>query len=472
MGRELARAFERAFDLVDRGYGGLEVRAPSKLLSPRWHRVLHRLVHHGLARSLNLSLPLDEGIPLYYFDIGSPFLTHATDGVQPELPRYSRGFSEDYDHALAKVVGECLERAPLCYFRMADMVRGSARAMRASGERILEPRDLSIFSERQRELRPETRFDDDSIFHWTRCTSLHTPRPEEAWVPAQAVYWNYPLNWGDMPEPMLREACTHGAGGFYSVEGATLSGVLECVQRDGFFLHWLRQAPPRRIDVGTIVRANTRKLIDESRRVGLEPMFFDITTELGIPVCLCILRRSDDAFPHMVMGGSCRMDGETAVHDALLEAASIHHVLARDTERVRLADDYKPLTDPTFVTHKRIGYWANPEHARHLDFFLQGEATTVRAFCRGLVSGSARENLASVLEILRRHGIEAWYTEARHPALDELGYASVRVIAPQLIPLYYEERNIPLGLPRLYDTPLFPGRVTSLPEGRYPHPFP
>ncbi len=471
MGRELARAFERVFDLVDRGYGGLEVRAPSRILSPRWHRVLHRLHHHGLAQTIQLSQPLDEGIPLYYFDIGSPFLAHQTDGGRPDLPRFSRGFSEDYNQAVSKVVGECLERAPLLYFRMADFVRGSARSLRASGRRILEPAEICVFSAAQRERRPELRFDDDSVFRWTGCTSLITS--EEALLPAQLVYWNYPVAWGDVPEPMLREGSSHGAGGFFSVEGAILSGALECVQRDGFFLHWMRGVAPPRIDVSTIRRPATLALVEHARGVGLEPMFFDITTELGIPVCLCILRRADDKLPHVTMGGSCRLDGESALHDALLEAASVHHVVARDTTRIRVPDDWDPLTDPTFYAHKRIGFWANPENARHLDFFLQGKTTSVSELCHGVVaSKDARENLAFVVDVLRRNRMDAWYTEARHAALDELGYASVRVVIPALIPLYYQERNAPLGLQRLYDAPFFEQKVMSLPTRRCPHPFP
>src|SRR5579862_3180555 len=96
MGRELAAAFERTFSLLTRAHGTLEVKAPSTILTPRWHSVIHHLVGRGLARRLVLSLPLEKGLPLYYFDISSPFLGHQTDAGEPAAPRYSRGFSEDY----------------------------------------------------------------------------------------------------------------------------------------------------------------------------------------------------------------------------------------------------------------------------------------------------------------------------------------------------------------------------------------
>ena len=461
MGSQLAAAFERAFALIERGHGPLSVASPAQVLTPRWHRLFNRLKELGLAQSVTLSMPFERGVPLYYFDVGSPFLWHATDGARPEVSRYSRGFSEDYDVALARAVGECLERGALLYFRMEDMVRGSARSLRSHARRIVEPRSVGVFSPGQIERMPERRFDDDSVFQWTECTSLLTG--SRALVPAQLVHWNFPTAWGDVAEPVLRERSTHGAGGFYSVEGAVLSGLLECVQRDGFFLYWLRSLAPPRIDPGGVRWPATLGLIEKARDVGLETVLFDITSELGIPTCLCALIRTDGEAPYASMGGSCRLDGERAIHDAFLEAASVHHMLVQRTEPFRLPDDYEPFTDPSLHTPNRLAFWANPEHARHLAFFLEGRPTSVSEFCRGLAGGEeARESLALVVRVLKQHGVDAFYVEARHAGLDELGYASVRVIVPHLLPLYYEERNAPLGHPRLRHAAL----------NRWPHPFP
>jgi thiazole/oxazole-forming peptide maturase SagD family component len=473
MGAPLARAFEGAVGLMDKAYGGLSVASPSHLLTPRWSRVFARLVHHGLAQALLWSHPLTKGVPLYYFDISTPFHAHKTDGARPELPRFSRGFSDDYDEALSKVVGECLERAPLLYFRMQELVRGSARALRAAGTPFVEPKDLAVFAESQWERRPELKWDDDSIFRWRECTSLTTSR--KALLPAQLLHWNYPVGWGDVPEPMIREQSSHGAGGFFSLEGAVLSGALECIQRDGFFLHWLRRVVPRRIDPKTIERPRTLALIEKARAAGLSCVFLDITSELAIPTCLALLLRDDDELPHMSMGGATRLDGASAVHDALLEAASVHHVLARGKERVRLSESYEPFTDPTFYTHKRLAFWANPEHHGHLELFLRGDETSVRELSRGIDVAKhgkdARSALAFVRDVLTRHRMDAWYFEADHAALRELGYASVRVVIPGLVPLYYEERNAPLGVRRLYESKV----VERAPEGPltpWPHPFP
>jgi ribosomal protein S12 methylthiotransferase accessory factor len=469
MGRELARAFERTFSLIMRAHGPLEVKAPSKLLTPKWHSVLYQLLRRGLARGLTLSLPLEKGLPLYYFDISSPLLGHQTDAGEPAAPRFSRGFSDHYDHALSKVVGECLERTTLLYFRMADLVRGSPRSLRRDRVHFVPPEQLSVFAPWQIERRPELRYDDDSVFGWVPCTSLLWS--EEVLVPAQLIYWTYPVGFGDVPEPLLRELNTNGAGGFYSLEGAVLSGLLECIQRDGFFRHWLRRIAPPRIDPAGIREERTKRLIAQGREVGLETLFFDITSELGVPTCLCVLRRHDDELPHICMGASCRIDGETAIRDALLEAASVHHIIAQMPDRLRLPEDYEPFTDPAISTMQRLAFWANPEHGKLLDAFLGGPLESVSAFCRGLTPRkSARASLSLMIDILGRHGMDAYYFRVQHPALDELGYATARVVVPGLVPIYCEERNAALGLARLRSDPRADVGPDAWPP--WPHPFP
>jgi ribosomal protein S12 methylthiotransferase accessory factor len=478
MGRELAAAFERTFSLLTRAHGALEVKAPSAILTPRWHAVVHQLVRRRMARGLVLSLPLEKGLPLYYFDIDSPFLGHQTDAGEPVSPRYCRGFSDDYDHALAKLVGECLERTTLLHFRMADLVRASPRSLRRTGMRFVPPERLSVFASWQIERRPELHFDDDSLFAWVPCTSLHSS--DTVLVPAQLIYWTYPFSFGDVPEPVLRELNTNGAGGYYSLEGAILSGLLECIQRDGFFRHWLRRIPPPRIDPAGIRNERTTRLIERGRDVGLETLFFDVTSELGVPTCLCVLRRQDDELPPVSMGASCRIDGETALLDALLEAASVHHVLAQMPERFRLADDYEPFTDPTLSTIQRLAFWANPDHGRHLEFFLEGRVESVGAFSRGLSPPkNARSGLRLVLDVLRDRGLDGYYFQARHPVLDELGYATARVVVPGLVPMYCEERSVPLGLPRLRADAGGSGAQAAAADDAvrrqappWPHPFP
>ncbi len=72
------------------------------------------------------------------------------------------------------------------------------------------------------------------------------------------------------------------------------------------------------------------------------------------------------------------------------------------------------------------------------------------AFCRGLSPPKdARASLRFVADALRRHGLDAYSFQVHHPALDELGYATARVVVPGLVPMYCEERSAPLGLPRL-----------------------
>ena len=144
--------------------------------------------------------------------------------------------------------------------------------------------------------------------------------------------------------------------------------------------------------------------------------------------------------------------------------------MAQMPERFRLREDYEPFTDPAVSTIQRLAFWANPEHAKHLEAFLNGRVESVSAFCRAVSAPEdARAGLRLVVDVLRRHGLDAYYFQVEHPVLDELGYATARVVVPGLVPMYCEERNAPLGLARLRQDAQDAGRRDWPP---WPHPFP
>jgi thiazole/oxazole-forming peptide maturase SagD family component len=454
--------------MLESVHGGVRVKPPSAILTPPWNALLQVLRRKHVASSVRLSYPWNHGVPLYYFDLGSPFIGHLTDGNRPSTLRYSRGFAESYDLALSKLFGECLERTPPLYHRWDDMVRASPRSLRDRGLRHLDPRRLSVFSAWQKDRRTQLGFDDDTLFHWDWCHPLHGGA--KVLVPSQVVYWNYSKAAGDELEPTLRECSTHGGGGHFTVQGALVSALLEWIQRDAFFLFWLRGETPPRIDHDMLRSPATRTLIERTRDAGLDPTFLDLTTEFGIPVCACVLVGRDRTWPHLAVGASCRLDPEAAVHDALLEAGSVHHLLVASQEPTRLPNDYVPFTDPSMNTERRLAFWADPDNADKIAFLLAGRPRPLRPPDPARRAIAPEECLRLIKTRFRRLGLDAYYKVFDHEALRTVGYASVKVIAPDLAPLYYDDVNAPLGLERIRS---WRGAVVEPRDFTpWPHPFP
>ncbi len=441
---------------------GVSLTVPARF-EAHWEYLAAVLRKYGVVNEVRLLPPAPDDPALYYFDIDAFFNPRETDGVRPRYTRYSRGVSNSYDEAVSKVFGECLERLPLAQYHTCDLHRASVEDLRRAQMRFLNPRDISHFSEQQKEKRPRLRFDDTSLFRWTEAVDLVSK--ETVLVPAQLVYWNYGTSMDDGFEPTLAETSTHGAGGYFSRDGAILSGLYEHIQRDAFFGFWLRHERPSRIDMSAADDEVTLGLLAELRALNISATFLDTTSDIRVPSVACALTCDMPGRPRLVLAASADTDSRKAIRRSLVEACSIYQWIRRQEGEVILPDQYEPFSAGWMGSRERVLLWARQGALHRSDFFSAGELRAYADFVAfGKTFESESDELAWVVGQICHVIPEAsmLYVEARHPALREVGFHSVQVLVPGLFPLYSVENNVPLAHPRLEG---------SIPYG-YPHPFP
>lgn len=111
-----------------------------------------------------------------------------------------------------------------------------------------------------------------------------------------------------------------------------------------------------------------------------------------------------------------------------------------------------------------------------IQFFLQGEQRSIEKSFLGVPEKGM--NPARQLEYLKKvfrrkgEGYEIFYYEANHEALDTLGYFSVSVSVPAILPLYMDESKAPLGNLRLQEACRELGYKPAENMNPLPHPFP
>jgi hypothetical protein len=141
-----------------------------------------------------------------------------------------------------------------------------------------------------------------------------------------------------------------------------------------------------------------------------------------------------------------------------------------------LPEHYKPFSDPKINQAGRLEIWADPSMFIKIKPFLSGELeSSDTALHKKHITAQGVE---AELEVMMRwcqergKGYELHVFEGTHEALVTLGYHSVRVVIPQLIPLYLNEIDAVLGASRIREIP----RIMGLPEREalnpWPHPFP
>lgn len=425
-----------------------------------WQRVAHFLFENGMISSPKIApKPVFNDEPkIYGFSVSPLSVDGLTDG-NTNLNYVGSGASLDASEALSKAIGEFLERYSLTIYKNEELFEASISDLKNRNLHFLNPFMADIFSQAQKQKYPNRNFNDKSAFRWASGKSLMTGG--KALIPAQMVFWNYRF----LPdEPYIREPNTNGKGGMFTLEEAILSGLYELVQRDTFLIYWLRGIAPRRIDKDSIKSQKLIELLRDIDRYNIRIEILDITSDLGIPAFAAVLIDKGELGPAVSLAASCGLNPEVVMVQAVVEAMVVRNYQRHNTKLLppRLPDFYEPFS-LQISRSDRIMLWAKQEMKSKIDFFLGGPMASTEECCESLKANNPQDELRNIAGLFRKKGeeYEIFYYEAKHAALEALGYHAVSVSVPALTPLYLYETNAPAGAKRIGETLNF-----------LPHPFP
>lgn len=452
-------------------------------LPSEWRPIAEYLTDKRLVKSISFEPLFNDEIKIIRVGLNAIFdenFSLLTDGRHPRTSAFCHGDAPDpkiIDEAVSKAIGEFLERYSLLLYKEKDLLRASSQDLEKTGQAYLDPDRLAGFSDEQKARNVNFQFDKKSDFLWIEGNSLFCK--EKVLLPAQLVFWNYNLNHQNWKEPFLREPNTNGAGGHFTFTQAMLSGLYEIIQRDGFLIYWLNKKGPPQIDLETIDWEPLKDLLGQCARLNFEIRFFNTTTELGIPSCICAVIDKSDVGPKISVGGGCEMDWDKMLLRSFCEASGVYHWSRRRNEinpkQQKLERDYKPFQDNKIAQIERIDLLANPEMSGEFQFFLEGEKQSLKDLKGRTQSFDTKEEeLSYLVEKFKALGsdYEILYYEAQNEILKKLGYSSVKVLVPALVHLYLTEIFAPLGAKRLKEVPPKLGFAPAKEWNSFPHPFP
>lgn len=388
----------------------------------------------------------------------------------------SWGNAFDPETALSKCVGEILERHFLwTYPETSKMVKSSVSGFDSRRVSYLDPSQIVYFSEKQKKNFPKYGYKgEDDIFSWVRTRNLMTN--QLTYVPAQLVFCDFSLV-GD--ESILTRATTNGAAGHFTFEEAVLAALYENVERDGFLIHWLNHTSPKRISIKGTINKNLIKFVDSLGRYNFEVFFLDVTTDIGIPSFVCVLIDHSSKGPRVAIGGGAGWNvAEVLLETCCKTLASYRSIDELSMKRTfGLDGGYTPFGSSQFVGRKeRLLLWMDPQMFEKIKFLFDGEEININNFSIQRSFPSISQEFRFVLDIFRRlgKGYEVYVYEVENEILKTLNYHVVKVIIPQLVPMYLVEQFAPLGCRRLLDVPKKLGwKVQGDSKWNpWPHPFP
>lgn len=439
-------------------------------LSPAFQRALGALVDEETGLILRVSeMPLSESQPsCLHFAMSEfldPFLLPLRRNPDrpletPEGNRFGQGAGLDRQTALWGAVGEAVERC-LGHLIGDDRIK-IARESDLAGS-VASPRDFILFDEEQY-ADPGfrfRRFNPDHPISWVAGKDLATGAL--TWVPAAfAVMGHLPANEHDL----LDLAYSSGMAAGPNEKAAILSALLEYVERDGVMTFWQGKIPPPEIDL-SIIRAS---IGDPYQALAANPLVnvraFDITTDLGIPTVLTVIRPKHRG--GVALGAAARPTQRMALEKSLVESYHTFNWVI-DLER----GGYDPPTLEGIKEFRHhVDYWRRPEAAPVLDRYLGQACPSASPPDAAYDERSIDDRLADMVGRIVDSGYRAIHIPFDFDLLHDAGLSIARVIVPGL-------QTITCGLGQEHRDMRRINRVRRArdlapleqPE-LYPHPFP
>lgn len=379
---------------------------------------------------------------------------------------YGSGAHPDPAQARAAAIGEALERYSGAFVPAERLRVSTAREL---GQAAVPPARFGLFHPLQHAAPgfPFVPFTEDTPTSFVEGTSLLDGA--RALVPAELVYLQ-------PPAPSTRPiafATSSGLACGPSLAEATLSALLELVERDAVMVVWSNRLSPPLLDC-----AGDDELERLDRQffavTGLRYSVLDASALLGLPVAIGVVHGAPGSRAALAVGAGCAARMQDAWLKALSEAFGVYRWLGLQGE----SDPDRPLPGVeevrTFDDH--MLFYATHERAERATFLDASAERTRPADAPPLEGSTPREQIAEAVERLAREDVSAYAVDVTAPDVESLGLHVVRVVTPELCALDVAHSARFLGCRRLYTAAFEAGLAERVLEpadlNPDPHPFP
>lgn len=277
----------------------------------------------------------------------------------------------------------------------------------------------------------------DLPLRWVEGVSLTSGQPRA--IPHSLVY----LYAGKLsPQERLQAPISTGLAAHKTLPDALNSALLEVVERDALSIMWLQKIPGHRLHP-------TMPSWSRSASAQLQYSFFDITTDLDVPVVCCVRTAPFTERDHTLIACAAGFDRAKLIDKTVRDVSAVSISFRKPRP---IPASYADFT----AIHHGATFMANKARASAFSFLLEGDRSDVQIEPRSLGSNSHNKvdsphrQLTTLIAKLKNAGMEAYAIDLTSVEAHSVGMHVVRVIIPGLQPLPYRYLARYLGHPRLY----------------------
>jgi ribosomal protein S12 methylthiotransferase accessory factor len=412
--------------------------------------------------------PADAGAPQFFHYYAEACNTLALSSQENFV--YVGGASADRSMALAKALGEAVERYSSAIYNVEELPLYS----RAEAPfRCIEPRECAFYSDEQcaRPGFPFVPFDETTPVRWK---SAIDPLTGEVWyVPAALVYMPYYFYSSTDDSPIVQPIST-GMACHCSPAEAAISGICEVVERDALMISWQACLAHPQIRVESLSDRNY-DLVQRFERTGARVTLFDITLDAGIPTILSVLRSPSPRAPATVVANSTSLSPEVAICKSLEELAHTRRFMQQITDRMTRLVPSPPMHENIVDQMTHLNFWCDHANSHLADFLWASKKRVDFARLKDHSTGDSQADLQVLCKLIRSVGHRVLIADLTTSDIGQLGLTVIRAIIPGFHPLTMGYNNRVLGGKRLWVVPKKVGHAGLAPgaaDNPSPHPFP
>ena len=294
---------------------------------------------------------------------------------------------------------------------------------------------------------------------WTTAIDLARPQ-QEVYVPAQMVYLGMRVK---QKAEIVTQSSSTGLACGMQVERAILGGLCEVIERDAFAAMWQMRYAPRRLQIKESTMTRLLPGVRDVLKKGeVEITLWDISTDIGLPVVVCLVRNRHNAT--MSFGASASLFIDHAINKAVIE--SMHGYIWAHS--ILVGDLPIPEADAIRNPNDHFAHYLLHERQEKLDFLFENdeEISSEDPALRQLI------NLDALVQRLDQLGYRALVADVTSPDIGSLGFTVVRAMIPGMQPLLFGSGLHSDDHRRLKRIAQHWGLPAIPPANPDPHPFP
>ncbi len=380
---------------------------------------------------------------------------------------FSGGCSVDKNKAMMKALGEAIERYCMGIYQEENLINAFYNEIK---ENAVNPNRFIKFSRNQIEKYFKDLADvENKKINWIEGYSI--TRGKSVLIPAQTVFVPYKY---EKNEIMLQQPLSTGGACGTSLAGAIYRGICEVVERDAFMINYLNKLPRKRVTLEKSDNETIKTLLNMFKKYNLDFYLFDFTTDLQIPTFMSLLIDKTGLGPAVHVAAKSDINPETAMIGSIEECQQARPWMRDEMQKKKInRDEIKKHPEKITTFEERGALWEDKEMIPELDFLLENHKTEKVENIPDFSSDSVITNLKTCLNFFKEKNLEVIFVDLTTEDIEELGFKVVKVIIPEMHPLYLTEKFKYLGGERLYNVPKLLGfeQKTEDELNKIPHPF-